>query len=172
MIWVILFVLLILWFVFRGKNNSENGNQAYVEEIVEKNIDVVEKGVEIYNDLITIIERNDEFKNFVSNRCPHFIIRERNIMVAVPISSSCDTIHYFEEVYNKIQEKDRDLFNYWIENISDCEELCSWLISDDSIQDYNYDYAVVRTIGRLRENDDSEYVLDGGTVVKKILNRK
>ena len=171
MIWVILFVLLILWFVFSGKNNSENGNQAYVEEIVEKNIELVEKGVEIYNDLITLIKKNTEFRNFGFSRYPHFVIRERCIMIAMLITASSDSLHYYEEVYNKIQENEKELCNYSIENISDCEELCSWLISDDSIKDYESEYAVVRTIGMLRKIDDGEYVLDGGTVVEQILKR-
>lgn len=127
--------------------------------------------MEIYNDLITVIEKNIEFRNFVFSRYPHFIIRQHNIMIAMPILVSSDSIYYFEEVYSKIKEKERKLSNYCIENISDCEELCSWLISDDSIQDYGSEYAVVRTIGLLRKIDDGEYVLDGGTIVKEILKR-
>lgn len=170
MFWVILFII-ILWFIFRNENNKENTSKAILAGIIKENIDVVEKGIKIYNDLITLIGKNQEFKKIVSSMYPHFIIRERNIMVAIPISSSRDTLHYFEEVYHKIQEKERDLYKYWIENISDCKELCSWLINDDSIQDYNSDYAIVCGIGRLRKNDDSSYFFDGETVVEEILNK-
>ena len=141
------------------------------KKTIELNIEVVEKGVEVYKDLIALIERNIKFRDSVCSRYPHFIIRQHNIMIAIPIASSSDTVHYFEEVYNKIKEEEKGLCNYWVENISDCEELCSWLISDDCIQDYGHGYAVVRTIGMLRKTDDSEYVLDGGTIVEEILKR-